>query len=447
MGLLSSLNREQKEAVGLLSMGTFLEYFDLMLYVHMAVLLNELFFPKTDPHTASLLAAFAFCSTYVMRPIGALIFGWLGDNIGRKATIVLTTSMMAISCVIMANLPTYAQIGIAATWAVTLCRIFQGMSSLGEIVGAQIYVTESIQRPLCYPAVAFISISSTLGAMAALGVASLVTSFFLNWRFAFWIGAIIAIVGAVARTRLRETPDFLKLKDQRTRALVAELNRDEEGNLVEMSQPERPIWKQHVSYKTLVSYFMIYCGWPLSFYLAFLYFNPILKEDFGYSSNDIIQRNFLLSIIMVISAIFWSSLSYRIHPLKILKVRGGLALLIMILMPISIGVINSSIQLFLIQALILILPLDSMPAQAVFVYHFPIYRRFTFASFLYALSRTLTYIITSFGLVYLGNSFGSFGLLFITLPVTFAYLYGVLHFEGLERKLGIYPNLSLKEPQ
>lgn len=447
MGLLSSLNREQKEAVGLLSMGTFLEYFDLMLYVHMAVLLNELFFPKTDPHTASLLAAFAFCSTYVMRPIGALIFGWLGDNIGRKATIVLTTSMMAISCVIMANLPTYAQIGIAATWAVTLCRIFQGMSSLGEIVGAQIYVTESIRRPLCYPAVAFISISSTLGAMAALGVASLVTSFLLNWRFAFWIGAIIAIVGAVARTRLRETPDFLKLKDQRTRALVAELNRDEEGNLVEMSQPERPIWKQHVSYKTLVSYFMIYCGWPLSFYLAFLYFNPILKEDFGYSSNDIIQRNFLLSIIMVISAIFWSSLSYRIHPLKILKVRGGLALLIMILMPISIGVINGSIQLFLIQALILILPLDSMPAQAVFVYHFPIYRRFTFASFLYALSRTLTYIITSFGLVYLGNSFGSFGLLFITLPVTFAYLYGVLHFEGLERKLGIYPNLSLKEAQ
>jgi len=114
----------------------------------------------------------------------------------------------------------------------------------------------------------------------------------------------------------------------------------------------------------------------------------------------------------------------------------------MILIPISIGVINSSVQLFLIQALILFLPLDSMPAQAVFVYHFPIYRRFTFASFLYALSRTLTYIITSFGLVYLGSYFGPLGLWFITLPITLAYLYGVLHFESLERKLGIYPNLS-----
>ena len=443
MGLFSSLNREQKESIGLLSIGTFLEYFDLMLYIHMAVLLNEIFFPNTDPSTASLLAAFAFCSTYVMRPIGALIFGWLGDNVGRKSTIVLTTSLMAVSCVVMANLPTYAQIGITATWAVTLCRIFQGMSSLGEIVGAQIYVTESVRRPMCYPAVAFISISSTLGAMAALGVATLVTSFLLNWRLAFWIGAVIAIIGAVARTRLRETPDFLEMKNQQMKQVVAELNREEEPvNPPELLQQKRPTWKQYVDYKTLLSYFMIYCGWPLSFYLAFVYFNPILMEEFGYSSNNIIQRNFFLSIIMVVSAIFWSSLSYRIHPLKILKTRGILILLLMILIPISIGVINSSVQLFLIQALILFLPLDSMPAQAVFVYHFPIYRRFTFASLLYALSRTLTYIITSFGLVYLGSYFGPQGLWFITLPITFAYLYGVLHFEGLERKLGIYPNLS-----
>src|SRR5476649_1881276 len=144
MALFSSLNREQREAIGLLQIGTFLEYFDLMLYIHMVVLLNELFFPKTDPHTASLLAALAFCSTFVMRPIGELIFGWVGDNIGRKSTIIITTVMMSCSCLLMANLPTYAQIGISAAWIVTLCRIIQGMSSMGEIIGAQIYVTEMI---------------------------------------------------------------------------------------------------------------------------------------------------------------------------------------------------------------------------------------------------------------------------------------------------------------
>ena len=71
MSILRSLNREQREAIGLLQIGTFLEYFDFMLYVHMAVLLNEIFFPKSDLHTTALLTAFAFCSTYVLRPFGA----------------------------------------------------------------------------------------------------------------------------------------------------------------------------------------------------------------------------------------------------------------------------------------------------------------------------------------------------------------------------------------
>ncbi|MFP3017425.1 MAG: MFS transporter [Candidatus Tisiphia sp.] len=143
-----SLTREQKEAVGLLSIGTFLEYFDLMLYVHMAVLLNELFFEPTDPKTASVMSAFAFCSTYVLRPFGALLFGWIGDNYGRKHTVVITTFMMSISCIAMANLPTYAQIGITASWLVTICRIVQGLSSMGEVVGADIYVIEITKPPI-----------------------------------------------------------------------------------------------------------------------------------------------------------------------------------------------------------------------------------------------------------------------------------------------------------
>ena len=88
MGLFASLNREQKEAFVLLQAGTFLEYFDLMLYIHMAILLNDLFFPPTDPHSSSLMASFAFCSTFIARPIGALFFGWIGDHIGRKKTII-----------------------------------------------------------------------------------------------------------------------------------------------------------------------------------------------------------------------------------------------------------------------------------------------------------------------------------------------------------------------
>ncbi len=75
------LNKEQKGAIFLLQIGTFLEYFDLMLFVHMAVVLNEIFFPKFDPFTNSLLSAFTFCSTFALKPIGALLFGYIGDKV------------------------------------------------------------------------------------------------------------------------------------------------------------------------------------------------------------------------------------------------------------------------------------------------------------------------------------------------------------------------------
>lgn len=441
MKLFSSLNREQKEAVGLLQIGTFLEYFDLMLYIHMAVLLNELFFPKTDQHTAKLLAAFAFCSTYVFRPLGALIFGWIGDNIGRKSTIILTTIMMAVSCILMATLPTYEQIGITATWIMTFCRMSQGMSSMGEMVGANIYIAETVRRPMCYPAVAFISAASCVGAMAALGVATLVTSYYMNWRAAFWFGAIIAVVGAVARTRLRETPDFLEMKRQQLKQIVDELNSDDEiDNNQTKSKRNKWEWKQQVDYKTLMSYFLISCGWPLTFYLTYVHYNPLLKDKFGYSPEDIIMHNFLLSVFMFAAYAFWSILSIRIYPLKILKMRWAFKLILLGVLPFLIMWVTSPFQLFIVQSLIVFLTLYDIPAEAIFIYHLPIYRRFTYASFLYALSRAFMYIITSFGLVYLGEYFGEYGLWFIAVPLMMVYLYGILHFENLEKSLGLYPS-------
>ena len=214
MGILSSLTKQHREAIGILQIGTVLEYFDLMLYVHMAVLLDQLFFPKTDPHTAALISAMTFCSTFVFRPLGALIFGYIGDNLGRKYTVIITTTMMAISCVTMANLPTYAQIGITATWAITLCRIIQGLSSMGEIIGAQLYLTELIKPPIRYLAVSLIGCSNCFGTMLALAVTTAVLYLGLEWRIAFWIGASIALVGFIARTALRETPEFVDAKRQ-----------------------------------------------------------------------------------------------------------------------------------------------------------------------------------------------------------------------------------------
>ena len=216
-----SLTKEQKQAIGLLSIGTFLEYFDLMLYVHMAVLLNELFFPKTDPFTTSLLAALAFCSTYLIRPLGAVIFGYIGDNIGRTFTVVVTTTMMALSSLAIFFLPTYAQIGITASWLITILRMIQGLSSMGEIIGAELYLTELIKPPKQYFAVAFIVFMSSVGTFAALGMASIILQYNIDWRYAFLIGSFIALIGVIARTSLRETPEFLAAKkDQLVKNLL-----------------------------------------------------------------------------------------------------------------------------------------------------------------------------------------------------------------------------------
>lgn len=419
------LNHKQKEAVGLLQIGTFLEYFDLMLYVHMAVLLNELFFPKTDPHTAALLSAFAFCSTFVLRPFGALLFGYIGDNIGRKTTVILTTMMMSTSCIIMANLPTYAQIGITATWIVTLCRIIQGLSSMGEIIGAEIYVTEIVKPPAQYPAVSFVILAASIGSTVALGVSSLVTTNGLNWRIAFWIGAGIAVVGSVARTRLRETPEFLEAKKKRKLKEVQGFRDDIADEALDFGKNKKSQIKTHMAY------IFIQCGWPMTFYFGYLYFNQILKGSYGYSAEDIIFHNFLLSIIVLFSDITLTFLSYRIEPLKILKVKGLIFLGYVLAFPFLIILSSCPAHVFIIQAILLAIPLAAMPADAIFIRYFPVLKRFKTASFIYAFSRAIMHVITSFGVIYLTEGLGHWGVWIIMIPVTLAFLWSTRHFQQL----------------
>ena len=128
------LTKEQKQAVGILSIGTFLEYFDLMLYVHMAVLLNDLFFSKEDEFSLQLLSAFSFCITFIFRPIGAILIGRLGDRIGRKATVIITTTTMSISCIVMANLPTWGKFNELSKSEKHLCKPLTTWASVLKII-------------------------------------------------------------------------------------------------------------------------------------------------------------------------------------------------------------------------------------------------------------------------------------------------------------------------
>jgi MHS family proline/betaine transporter-like MFS transporter len=433
------LTKEQKEAVGLLSIGTFLEYFDLMLYVHMAVLLNDLFFPKYSPHTMQLLAAIAFCSTYLLRPVGALAFGWIGDNLGRKFTVIITTSMMAISCIVMASLPTFAEIGIAASWLVSICRIVQGMTSMGEITGAQLYLTESLKPPGRYVGVATMNLSVALGTACALCVAFFVTSYGLNWRLAFWLGAGIASVGIVARTALRETPDFVNAKLRLRNAL--EKLKDDEGNINPeeiLEENQIHIDNDKVSFKTTMSLLLLDCMWPVMFYYVYIHCANILKYSFKYSAEQIIQNNFLVSGVAVLNILLVVYLSNKIYPLKILRIKLVLSAITLLLVPFWLYRATTGFDILIAQSLLLFFACDASPANGVFFKYFPVFKRFTFASVIYAISRVLVYVVTSFSLVYLTDYFGHFGVYCITIPAIIGFAYGLNHFIKLEKEAQNY---------
>ncbi|WP_375326895.1 MFS transporter [Candidatus Tisiphia endosymbiont of Nemotelus uliginosus] len=425
-GAITSLKRWQKEAVGLLYIGTFLEYFDLMLYVHMVVLLNELFFPQLDPHTTSIITAVSFCTTYLLRPVGALIFGYIGDQIGRKATVTITTFIMAISCLIMANLPTYKEIGISASILVIICRGLQGVASMGELIGAELYIIEITKRPAQYLLVTLISVFTVAGGATALCIASLVTSFQLNWRLAFWIGTAVAIIGIAARTSLRETPEFIKAKYQIKKEL-AKINRNTKltSNLTDHIK---------VSKQTILSYFLISCGYPVCFYFSYIYCGTILKSTFGFNSAQVIHQSFIVSIIQLLGIFLFAFLSYRIYPLKIVKVRMIIFFILILCFPYLISHISTSFHLLVIQSSIVLVAIDIMPAVSITLKHFPIFKRFTYASILFALSRIVMHLLTFFGIVYLTKYCGHWGILIIMVPVSLGFAFGIRHFEMLESK-------------
>lgn len=421
------LTREQKESIGLLQIGTFLEYFDLMLYVHMAVLLNELFFPETDPLTTRLIAALSFSSVFLLRPFGALIFGYIGDNFGRKLTVIITTTLMAVSCIIMYILPTYNDIGITASYIMILCRAMQGMSSMGEVIGAEIYLTETIKRPTIFPVVGFITVSLTLGGVAALAIASLATTEGFNWRYAFLIGTIIAMVGGLARTRLRETPDFVNAKK--------EIQSVFEKTGVDIKLLDKsPIYNEKANKITAIAYFLLECSAPTCFFLIYAYSANILKEVHDYTPGQIIHQNFIVTVIEFFTILLITCLSFRIYPLKILKVKLIIFACFIFILPFIFQYSTSPVGIMLAQLGIVFFGVNVLPAGPIFYSHFPIFKRFTYTGFAYALSRAIMHLTTSFGFIFLFEYLGHYGILVIMIPILIGFSFGLNHFEKLDKQ-------------
>ena len=404
---------KQKETITLLQIGTFLEYFDLMLFLHLSVLLDDLFLPPNLNTDKSLLVGFAFCLTFIFRPFGALIFGYIGDCYGRKKMFVITSIITCISCFVIANLPNYNQIGIYATALYLSIRILQSVSCQSQKVGSVVYITEITTPPYQYYAVNSIPVFSILGTMTALALATIFVKHELNWRIIFIFGSLVVFIGFLSQKRLMDT-NLPKNRGKYFNCLNILKLSDDNSNLIK---------------RNLFNCLVIYMGWPFCFYFTYIYFIPILRNDFNYSSEDIILHNLFLSFINVVLVYLWSLLSQIINPLNISKALGGMFIFSIFLFPLILDTANLY-SIILLQILFLI-GIPENPSSPIFIKNFHISYRITIMTLIYSISRALMYVVITLGVIYLSNVVGHFLVWIIGFPLVCLWIKAIHYFTRL----------------
>ncbi|WP_247442184.1 MFS transporter [Bradyrhizobium sp. CW7] len=201
------------------SAGTVIEWYDFYLYGSLAVFFSTLFYPANDPTAAVLISVATFATGFVIRPFGAILFGSLGDRLGRKHTFLLTLILMGISTTAVGLLPTYETIGFAAPVALVLLRLVQGLAIGGEYGGAAIYVAEHAPVNRRGFFTSFIQTTATLGFFVAILVVlacrlSLGEEGFRawGWRIPFLLSALLVVFSIYLRLKLSESPVFEQMR-------------------------------------------------------------------------------------------------------------------------------------------------------------------------------------------------------------------------------------------
>ncbi len=203
------------------SLGTVFEWYDFYLYGLLATIITAQFFSGVNETTGFIFALAAFAAGFAVRPFGALVFGRIGDMVGRKNTFLVTMGIMGVSTFVVGLLPSYASIGVAAPLLLVLLRLLQGLALGGEYGGAATYVAEHAPPGKRGLHTSFIQTTATLGLFAALlmviGVRTLVgeTAFAAwGWRIPFIASIALLGVSLWIRMQLNESPVFQKMKDE-----------------------------------------------------------------------------------------------------------------------------------------------------------------------------------------------------------------------------------------
>ncbi len=257
--------------------GNALEWYEFTLYGYFATVIGKLFFPSDDP-IASLIAAFAvFAAGFLMRPLGAIIFGHIGDKYGRKKALVISIYLMAIPTFMIGIMPTYEEIGWVASFILMVVRLLQGISMGGEFTGSMIFIIEHSPKKGRGYSGSFASLSLALGIILGSATATAMTHIFTEeqiyawaWRIPFLLSIIGALVGGIMRATLHDPEVFTKQK--------------KEKHLPKM--PLKELFTNH--YKILFHAVCIELILSVSFYIVNIFFISYMKEFTDVSDNNAI---------------------------------------------------------------------------------------------------------------------------------------------------------------
>ncbi|MBP7551755.1 MAG: MFS transporter, partial [Gemmatimonadaceae bacterium] len=225
MPLLPDTTREARKVIVASSLGTVFEWYDFYLYGSLAGIISKQFFSGVNPTAAFIFALLAFAAGFAVRPFGALVFGRLGDLVGRKHTFLITILIMGVSTFVVGVLPSYASIGIAAPVLLVLMRLLQGLALGGEYGGAATYVAEHAPPGARGAYTSWIQTTATMGLFLSLLVilacrVTLGTEAFESWgwRIPFLVSLLLLGISVWIRIALDESPVFKAMKAEGTRS-------------------------------------------------------------------------------------------------------------------------------------------------------------------------------------------------------------------------------------
>ncbi len=207
------------KVIGASSAGTLIEWYDFYIFGSLATVISKEFFPQGNPTVALISTLATFATGFIVRPFGAILFGRMGDLVGRKVAFLLTLMLMGASTFAIGLLPTYAQAGVVAPVLLLLLRLVQGLALGGEYGGAATYVAEHAPTDKRGFYTSFIQTTATLGLFVSLGVILLVKQSMGNtefeawgWRIPFLLSLVLVVFSYFIRRKLAESPLFARAK-------------------------------------------------------------------------------------------------------------------------------------------------------------------------------------------------------------------------------------------